>query len=674
MSIVQSIQEVLTRVYKTIKPETLIQWMIRHYWLSATSTNSQGERFVPRGFQIPFLYLMWDLDIPKIVLIKGVQQGASQCANGFLLYEPIHRHRNIIYYTPDDGGVQEFSTTNLAANIADMPVVREAMIADPDNARHDSDNTSSRKGFHGGQLHVKSSRKPKNFTATPAASFVFDETDRALQAIKVDAKQEGVSPLDLAWGRVAGAQHKKGIFLSTATEEGTSNIMYVGQQCEAYMVYFHECPHCGHFQELLWTEDKTGHGFKWDTIQDSRGRRDNAASAETVRYVCESKGCEFTHADFKKIDKDPSKQYLRQKIVDWDDPRKFEYGNLTLHWDADYKFTWKRHGQPTIAKPKSVFLQWRSWFSKETSWAEGAEMFLNGVDRIREGNPSPLRRWTQEYKSEVWREQGSERKIRHGYFMARQAAENLSSKVVPEKVQIVMHTADVQKDRVEVLVTGWGYENEVWLLDKYVIFGDITVDRQPLIRYQEMTTMLYQKANGVEVPVYLSAIDAKYQTDIVLEACEGDWKDSIIPMIGTSALRKPLVIGRPKTDKQFDCYYTSLCTDNGKDRIYQMYQVESPGPGYVHISNSEKFDEATIKQLVSEHKVKKGQNRQWEKITEGALNEMFDMLYIALALVEFAKVQYGLELVPFEKFDESVYDSAVVSTPDDYAEIASAWS
>lgn len=682
---VEAIQSCITNVYKAIQPITLIAWMKAYFWISALSSNTQGQRFKVRGYQLPFLHLMWDLDIRMLVLVKGTQQGATQCANGFALYEPIHRRRSLIYYLPRNPDVTKFATINLKGNIQDMAVVRSSMIADPDSGRHDSDNTSARKAFHGGQLHILSAGVQENFRQVNASTFIFDETDGTKFSVALSAKQEGVNPLDLAWGRVSGAMDKKGVYLSTPTEEGTSNIMYMGKRCEVYMVFFHQCPKCGHHQELTWNNGKEDHGFTWDQITDDTGRRNNGATAATVRYVCEANGCEFTHTDFLKIDKDPSKQYLRQKVVDWDSPKKtFQYGDITLHWDKHGKFQWKRDGVDMISKPKSVFLQWRGWFSYETAWDEITEMYLNGVDQIRSGDPSPLRRWTQEVKSEVWVEQGGAQVIRHGYLMARQKQSRIDGEPwmgdrVPDKVQFIVHTCDVQKDRVEVLATGFGDGMETFLIRKYIVHGDVITDESVLKRIQEMTEITYTKGRGenaFQMPVYLTAIDAKYQTDIVNAACEGEYKDIIIPMIGTNALKAPLIMGPPANSKKvFDTHYTSMCTDTGKDRVYQMYKVESPGPGYVHISQHESFDEDTIKQLVAEHKVIKGMVRRWWPIKTGSSVEMFDMLYIALALVEFAKTQYGLEILPASEYSDSIYTD--IESDDDQMtdeEIAEVWA
>ena len=627
-----AISDLRRRVFERLVPLGMLLWAEEYFYLSASATNTQGVRFRARGYQRAFLYLMGDLDIRMVVLIKGVQQGASQCAKAFALYEPSHRKRSIIYYVPRNSDVLEFSNVQLKSSLKDIPAVREQLLVDsPD--RKDPDNTSTRKAFKDGQLHIKSAGVPENFTATNASSFIFDEADRAPRSIAMDAKQEGVNPMDLAWGRVAGERFKKGVYLSTASEDGTSNIQYVGSQCETKLMRHHQCPECGLHQELQWLDEKSDYGFKWDRVEKPDGTRDNIKTAKTIRYVCQNHECrnEMSFEEFKRID-----------------GSKAEYRADNLRLD-DKTFEWTDLDGNPADKPFSVFLQWRGWFSHETTWFDGCLMFLEACDAMKVGDFSPMRRWVQEFKSEPWVSPESAEHVQHGYLMSRQEGEHYGA-TIPDEAQAITKFWDVQGDRIECLTCAWGYGEECWLVSHSVYWGDPATSGV-LENIQEHSKKTYTKNNGFKMPVTLSGVDSKWLPDVVNKYCAGDYKYKIIPTMGSSSIGKPIVQGRTQASKQYGTFLTTICPDTAKDLIYSRYRIETPGSGYIHIPDISCFDEKFIKQMVAEVKKVKNGVMRWV-CGDGIRNEGLDLMVGNLAIVMLAQQRLGLTFIPKHEYQD----------------------
>ena len=633
-------------VFERLIPLQMLSWAEEHFYLSSSATNTSGIRFKARGYQRAFLYLMGDLDIRQVVLIKGVQQGASQCAKAFSLYEPSHRKRSVIYYVPRNKDVLEFANVQLNASLKDIPVVRDALLVESPEKKGSPDNTSARKAFKEGQLHIKSAGVPENFTATNASTFIFDEADRAPRSISMTAEQEGVNPMDLAWGRVAGERFKKGIYLSTADEDGTSNIQYVGNQCQIKVDRHHRCPKCKTYQEFQWTDEKTDHGFKWDRINKEDGTRDNFKTARTIRYVCENEDCrnEIGFEEFKRID-NRFAEYRGEDI------------RLDERWDKDLQewvFQWTDLYFNPVEKPFSVYQQWRGWFSHETTWFDGCLMFLDAVDSMKTGDHSPMRRWVQEYKSEPWKAPESADYIQHGYLMARKDGCSYGAPG-PEWVQAITNFWDVQGDRIELLTCGWGFGEECALISHKVYWGD-PITSNVLENVQRHTRETYRKPSGHKMPVLISGIDARWQPDRVNSFCTGEYKFKIIPTNGSRSIGKPILQGRTQSNKDYGTFLTTICPDTAKDLVYRRYKIETPGPGYFHIPDIECFDERFIKQMVVEVKKVINNILRWF-CPDGVRNEGLDLVVGNTAMIMLAQSRMGLRFLPRDQYKDEKIDN-----------------
>nr|MDQ3819795.1 phage terminase large subunit family protein [Acidobacteriota bacterium] len=214
---------------------------------------------------------------------------------------------------------------------------------------------------------------------------------------------------------------------------------------------------------------------------------------------------------------------------------------------------------------------------------------------------------------------------------------------VPAGVLVLTAGVDVQGDRLEIEVVGWGMDEEAWSIDYRILDGD---PGQPHVWQQlkELLTQDYQ----FEIPVEEAEEEADsavtrriacvcidsggHHTQEVYRFCRQNSGRRWYAVKGANTPGKPLVskpshAGRPPV-KLF-----SVGTEAAKDTIAAHLALTEQGPGYMHFPTGR--EESYFKQLRSERPVTRytrGQGvRRWEKIRPSARNEALDLRVYAMA-------------------------------------------
>ena len=81
-------------------------------------------------------------------------------------------------------------------------------------------------------------------------------------------------------------------------------------------------------------------------------------------------------------------------------------------------------------------------------------------------NPEQLRVWTNTYLGETWEDAGE----RIDDFELADRREEMP--FVPDDVIVMTAGVDVQDNRLELTVVGWGRDDESWVLDHITLYGD----------------------------------------------------------------------------------------------------------------------------------------------------------------------------------------------------------
>lgn len=85
---------------------------------------------------------------------------------------------------------------------------------------------------------------------------------------------------------------------------------------------------------------------------------------------------------------------------------------------------------------------------------------------------------------------------------------------VPDDVLFLTASFDVQKDRIESEICGWGTEKRSWSIDYRVFFGD-TSQKATFNQLDQLLSEVFEKADGTKLSILRAAIDSGYQTQNV---------------------------------------------------------------------------------------------------------------------------------------------------------------
>ncbi|WP_202791420.1 phage terminase large subunit family protein [Escherichia coli] len=243
-----------------------------------------------------------------------------------------------------------------------------------------------------------------------------------------------------------------------------------------------------------------------------------------------------------------------------------------------------------------------------------------------------------------------------------QRAEPVSSRSVPDGVNFLVATVDVQAGRHRrfvVQVTGYGSRGERWIIDRYNITqslrGDSDGESQRIdpASYPEdwdvLLTDVFHKSwplasdPSQQMRLMAMAVDSGGEDGVTDNAykfwrrCRHDGLGKRIYLFKGDSIRRAKLISRTFPDNTGrtgrraqaagDVPLWLLQTDALKDRVNNALWRDSPGPGYVHFPDwlgSWFYDELTYEERSSDGK--------WSKPGRGA-NEAFDLMVYAEALV-----------------------------------------
>lgn len=347
-------------------------------------------------------------------------------------------------------------------------------------------------------------------------------------------------PVDLARKRTTTFWNRKVMLGSTPTVKGASRIEAAFEQSDQ-RYYFVPCPHCNEFQRLVWPQ------VHWDQ-----------GKPETAHYVCSSCGAMLG-------DKDKAGMLRRGE---WRGTKPFD-GVAGFHISELY--------------------------SPWVTWRQMAESFLRAKLL-----PETLKTWINTALGETWEEDGST--VEPGSLLERR--ETYGPEQIPSGVLSLTVGGDVQNDRVELQLNGWGADEENWILEQHVIRGD--PDSAAL--WQEVDEYLlrqYTTEDGRRLLVDAAAIDSgglstqSVYNFVVSRKRRRVW--AVKGMAGTGKLAWPKKAS--KTPKSRAMVFI-LGVDTIKSTLYgRIGKITEPGPGYVHLPVS--ADEDFCKQLTSEKAVTK---------------------------------------------------------------------
>ncbi len=502
-----------------------------------------------------------------------VCQWASQCSksDGILL-------NAIGYYAAQDPApILLVQPTEIAATAFSKerlePTFRESPSLRGKLSEHqrDSKNTIYLRTFPGGYLALAWSTSAVSLASRPIRVVLGDELDRWPDSIGRDG-----DPWAQAVQRTSNFHNRKIVAVSTPTIEGQSNIARLYEDTDQRRLWV-PCPKCGVFQVLEWN----GVIYKGE---------DGVANLDDVHYRC---------------------AHCAGRIEERDRPAMLEQ----CEWRPDNPG--HRHRGYQLSALYSPWVRWRELASE---WIKAT------TERDKRG----LQEFVNLRLGETWEEGGDQisvealEKNREEY-----AAE------VPDGVLLLTAGVDVQDDRVEAVVIGWGVAKESWSI-RYVILPGDTSGVDVWHRLDEFLQRTWFRADGSGLTLQCITVDSGgHRTSEVYAFCKERGARNVFAIKGRAGAGIPIV-GKPNVTSRTVLYHIGV--DGAKDTLYSRLALPTPGPGFCHfpIGRETGFDDEFFRGLTSERR--KAKVRAGRRVTAWvqtySRNEPLDTTVYAMAALE----------------------------------------
>lgn len=299
------------------------------------------------------------------------------------------------------------------------------------------------------------------------------------------------------------------------------------------------------------------------------------------------------------------------------------------------EFEWKAmKGKWIAGNPEEVKVRGFHLNALASPW-ERWEDIIQDFKEAKKNGAETLKTWVNTTLGEVWEDregEGAEEDEllnRREYYTAE----------VPPQVILLTAGVDVQDDRLEVEVVGWGLNKETWGIEYKILYGDPSkgVVWNQLDMFLEKT-FWYPEGEGLTISA--TCIDSGgHNTEEVYRFCKSREQRRIWAIKGMGGYGIPF-IHKMSRNNLLKCMLFILGVDNGKENILSRLNIKEIGPGYCHfpIEEEKGYDEKYFKALTSEKrvlKIKKGKRTyEWVKKSSAIRNEAFDLRNYANAAYE----------------------------------------
>lgn len=586
---------------------TVSQWAARYRYL-AGSAALPGKW---RNEVTPYLVEPMDcIGLPgvyEIVFVASVQIGKTELCNNGVAYFMHHDPSNIIYVAETDKKAEAWSKEKLAPMLRATPVLRSLVR---DRRERDSGNTIEGKSFPGGFLAIGYSTSAETLSSRSSRVAFLDERDAYKRTKEGD-------PAHLAEKRtITFKERRKVVKVSSPRDrleppvgsppdaQRFSPIEAEYEQSDKRK-YWVPCPHCDEFQVLCWRRNAAGEDdeqgeycIRWDDKEDGTPDLDNAY------YVCVN-GCVIEH--------DSKAEMLARG-----------------EWRAEKPFA-----------GRAGFWIWEA-YSPFVTWGEIAANFLRAKkdpEQLKVFVNTTLAKGWEDFRGEIMVSDLEERREPRTLFL-------------PDGVLVLTGAADVQHNRLEYEIVGWGLDYESWSIDYGVIEGDPsqpevwaklkaalgrTFEYEALLGGVEQEDDESGASDVQQMRVSVACIDSGgHHSEDVYRFCRANAGRYWFAVKGANVPGKPLV-SQPSLLKKAGGFVRLyiIGTETAKDTLANRLTVPEAGPGFCHFPEEFERDGRLyygadyFKQLRAEHAVmkrtKRGTVRVWEKIKAHYRNEALDL-------------------------------------------------
>jgi phage terminase large subunit GpA-like protein len=577
---------------------TVTEWADRYRVLSRESSAEPGRWSTART---PYLRgimdALTDPHYEMVIWVASTQVGKTECGLNFVGWIMDQDPGPTLVVQPTLELGRAWSKDRLAPMLRDTPQLAEKISGK--RGLQDLDELASNeqlhKSFPGGHITIVGSNSTSGLAARPIRYVIGDELDRWEAA----AGDEG-DQIELVRRRTETFWNRKILFVSSPGVKGLSRIerYYELSDRRRYEV---PCPRCVASQVLAWDN------LRWEKTKTGAHR------PETAHFVCVS---------------------CQQRI------------------DERWKAQLLEVGRWRATAPAGKIAGFHLWaaYSPWKSWASIVEDFLR-----THAHREPFKVFVNTVLAQTWEEPGEAPE----WELLMQRAEPRQQWIVPDGVYFLTCGVDVQEDRLEASVYGWGADEECWLVGHGILYGSTDKDEVYRALDQLLATPWPQPTQQRTLVILATAIDSGYKTQEVYRYCRG--RTNVFATKGVAERTAPPV-GRPSFQ---DISHLGQQVKRGvrlwplgthvlKSTLYSRLRLTEPGPRFLHFPHGldeEFYQQLTAEKLVTRY-VKGFPVQEWQKTR--ARNEALDCLVEAYAAALIA----GIERVNWDAAARAMTPSA----------------
>lgn len=466
-----------------------------------------------------------------------------------------------------------------------VPMIRDCpcfagKVKDPRS--RDSGNTLLHKTFPGGNIAICGANAPAGLAGRPRRVVLLDEVDR----YPASAGTEG-DPCLLAERRTESFWNAVILKTSTPTIKRLSRIEAEFLQTDQRR-WFCPCPRCQHHQHLQWSQIRWPEGKPEDAYLECEGCKAQLDDADRIRMI---------------------------RAGEWRPTAPFT-GKRGYHLNGIY-----------------------SPFKAKKGFKSRLHQMVAGFIEAKRGGRQALKTWVNTFLAETFEDETE--KIESSELFNRREAYGPQ---LPAGVMLLTAGVDVQGDRIEIEVDGWGEGEECWGIQYLVLPGN---PLQPQV-WADLDSFLLEtewtNAAGLKFKIAASFVDSSAFNTEVCRYTKRRFARSVIAIKGSNQPGEPIIAGLSRKNRA-KTPVMRLGTDTAKALIFGRLKLEAPGPGYMHWPEGREFgfDENYFSMLTAEEittEFRRGfPTRKWVKVRDR--NEALDCRVYSTAALHYLNVNWS---------------------------------
>ncbi|MCQ4160870.1 phage terminase large subunit family protein [Roseomonas sp. GC11] len=545
--------------------------------------------------------------------------------------------KNIVMIQPKTDAARSWSRQRLAPMLRECPVLAEKLVrrkkrkgeAEGGAKARDSANSTLEKTFTDGSwIFCGSAQSATDLAGRNAPLTFLDEVGR----FPLSAGGEG-DPIIMVEKRAGNFPDRLSIRVSSPGNKGECRIWSSYLDSDQRRAFV-PCPHCGVRQVMRWGSKDSRGGVKWSKDADRNHLPDMAA------YACESCGCVWSRKEHLEA--------LQQ--VDWRQCRAFkccgeDHDPEEGHRQNPEATVWRHDGwvwRAVCRKCNRMAISNRHagfWCSRLYSPKQELP------DAVREflasrGHPEQEKAFQNTVLAEVY--EGAVEELSYSSLESR---EEQYPAEVPDGVVLLMAGVDVQENRLECTILGFGRGGEIWVISHTVFWaaeGDVVTDPACWDELDRHLLRLRHRRDGLAFIVEAAAVDSggRKTTHMVYEWCHKRMSRRVWAVKGNGGTQKgdtsrAIWPRRPTLSKKGQVPFYVIGSNATKFAVRGLLATKAPGPRYVHFPGEERalgaqyFQQLTAERPVTRHKG----NLSWVEwdCPDGKRNETWDCFCYAYA-------------------------------------------